>query len=301
MVADTLAPTLSEAARALALVLATVLSAPHGASAQPGSVDAGDRIPRCPRTGPVHITGTIRNPLIDEISGLAVSHRFDNTIWAQEDSGNGPYLYAFGASGKRRSRKEVIDATNFDWEDLALADGKLWIGDIGDNARIRNEIRVWWFPEPRRGGSTVRARMLTLHYPHGKRFNAEALIVHGRSEALFVFTKENDISRVFATDVRRLRDGALRTLHRVATIGRAQPLTDVTAADVGPLGIVVKGWERGYLYPWTRSGRVPAALRLRPCSVPVGPGEAIGFGQKGRSWFTIPEGSTPSISKIAVR
>lgn len=235
--------------------------------------------------------------MINEISGLAVSRRHPGTIWVQEDSGNGPYLYAFDARGDRRARIAVKGATNFDWEDLALADGRVWIADIGDNARIRNEVRVWWFPEPRLRAGSVRARVLTLRYPNNKRFNAEAMIVHGRRDRLFVFTKEDDISQVFAVDVRNLRDGATRTVRRVATIGHGGPLTFVTAADVGPSGVVVKGSESGYLYPWTRRARVPSALGRQPCRVPVGPGEAIGFGRKGRSWFTIPEGRDPAISR----
>lgn len=298
MTSDTLTSLLSGTARTIALVLAGALSVPGGASA---AEEPTHRTRRCPRTSSVEVTGRIRSPQVNEISGLAVSRRHRNTIWVEEDSGNGPYLRAFGGKGRKRSHKTVTGATNFDWEDLALADGRLWIGDIGDNARIRNEIRVWWFPEPRLRGSFVRARMLTLHYPNGKRFNAEALIVHGPRDTLFVFTKERDISRVFAARIRHLDDGAERTLRRVATIGRRERLTYVTAADVGPLGIVVKGSERGYLFPWTRRDRVAPALRRTPCPVPVGPGEAIGFGRDGRSWFTIPEGRDPRISRVVTR
>jgi hypothetical protein len=269
-----------------------------GASAPPTPALAGDG---CPRTGEVRTVGRITSAGVDEISGLVASGRRRRLLWVHEDSGNPTSLLGYSPAGRRRARVAVRDASNFDWEDIARAAGTLWIGDIGDNASIRNEIRVWWFPEPGADRTSVRARMLTLHYPGGSAHNAEALIVHGRRARLYVFTKEAGRSRVFAAEIDQLRDGATRRLRRVATLGDGIVLHDVTAADLGPRGIVVKASDRGFLYRWTRSRRVRAALVRRPCRIPVGPGEALGFSRSGRAWYSIPEGARPRISRTARR
>ena len=60
---------------------------------------------------------------------------------------------------------------------MARSAGRLWIGDIGDNARVRTDIRNYWLSEPPTlGDRTVNARMLTLRYPD-EAHDAEGMLV----------------------------------------------------------------------------------------------------------------------------
>lgn len=182
---------------------------------------------------------------------------------------------------------------------MALADGRVWIGDIGDNTRARDRIRVYWFREPGNlDRERVSAKVLWLRYPDGAH-NAEAMIVDGRRERLFVFEKQRgqDTSRVYAVGLRGVRSGDEREL---GLVGRA-PLGNITAADIGADGIVLKNYSTAVLLPWV-DRRVVATLRrgIR-CPVSLPSSEAVAFSRSGRRIFSVPEGSDPEISAVERR
>jgi hypothetical protein len=251
------------------------------------------RAAACARFGPVRVVGTIRSDRFHEISGISSSGRHAGLLWVTEDSGNGPFLSAVSTEGRLRARMKVRRAENRDWEDMARAGGRIWIGDIGDNALQRPSVTLYWLGEPRLGRAGVRARTATMVYPNRAAHNAEAMIVDGRRDQLFIFSKEAARSVVFRADLSDLASGDHLRLRRVATL----PFSYVTAADLsGRRGIVVKGYSSGYFFPWTHSRRVTHALRQRPCPAPVGGGEAIAFGRSANGYYTIPEGMHARIS-----
>jgi hypothetical protein len=227
---------------------------------------------------------------IHEISGLEWSPR-RQVLWFHEDGGNPARLYAITRTGRPRTSMPVLNVANHDWEDMALAGGRLWIGDIGDNGRKRPRVQVYITQEPRLGWHSVRAKVLHLRYPDGPH-NAEALVVHASLMRLFIITKERNrnFADVYGVDIRAIRNGATR---RLARIGRI-PIGNVTAADLGPEGLVVKNYRHGLLYRWQRDGRVATAIRGRPCRVEVGDGESIAF-SPGHRLYAIPEGRRPLI------
>ncbi len=96
---------------------------------------------------------------------------------------------------------------------------------------------------------------------------------------------------MYRADVTPLRNGARRQMRQIGTI----PLGTVSAADVGPRGILVKNYTRGLLYRWSADHSVAATIRRNPCDVPVGPGEAIAFTTWNRSYYSIPEGENPKV------
>jgi hypothetical protein len=257
----------------------TLASAPPAAAVNPclayRVVRAGGQVP---------IAG------INELSGLEWSTR-RRVLWFHEDGNNPPRLYAVRRSGRARANIAVLNASNHDWEEMALAGNRVWIGDIGDNGRKRPEIRVYIFPEPRLGARSVRAKLLRLRYPDGAH-NAEAMVVDANLGRLFIITKERDrnFADVYRANVRGLRDGVTRKLARIGRIN----IGNVTAADLGPAGLVVKNYRHGLLYRWGRDHRVATAIRGRPCEVAVGGGESITF-SSGHRLYAIPEGTTPRI------
>lgn len=77
-------------------------------------------------------------------------------VFGLNDSGNGPYLFAFDSAGAGRGMWEVVGAQNRDWEAASLGpcspgSGRgscLYIGDVGDNDARRSRLTVYRFQEP---------------------------------------------------------------------------------------------------------------------------------------------------------
>ena len=220
-----------------------------------------------------------------------------DVFWVQEDSGNPPVVVAIDDAGRVMATVAVQGAVNVDWEDIALSDGTLWIGDIGDNDAERSMVQVYWFPEPALTETSVVANVLNLRYedrPH----DAEALLVDPEHGGLYIITKLfRGFGVVYRADISSIEDGAFRTLRRVGKV----PLGLVTAADSGPQGIVVLSYFGARLYPWAGDRRVESTLRAKGCPVVVGTSaEAIAIeGATGRL-STIAEGTHPSIDHVVV-
>ena len=267
--------------RAVASLIALVVAALPASDASAGAIEA------CAGYGPVQVTGAVTIDGIDEVSGVVASRRRP-VLWIEEDSGNPERIYAIGLGGAERSTVRVTNAKNRDWEDIALTGRRIWLADIGDNLLIRASIQVYWFREPRPRDTSVAARVLELTYEDGPH-NAEAMVVDGKQRALFVFTKQAGTTSVYTTSVRGIQGGESRTLTKIAEL----PLNTVTAADLGPDGIVIKSGS-GYLYRWTSARTVASAIARTPCRAPAGPGESLGFAVGG-GLYAIPEGSAPLV------
>jgi hypothetical protein len=176
----------------------------------------------CPRVAESTVTGTIADHALDEISGVVVGHRMDGFLWVVEDSGNDASVYALEPSGKVVAGVMVVGATNEDWEDLAWANGRLWVGDIGDNERDRSVIQVYSFPEPSdRSVTSVHATIVRLRYEDGPH-DAEAMFVDPRDEHLYVIAKQLTQPRA----VRRPGPRGASGRGRRASLGRSRPALD---------------------------------------------------------------------------
>ena len=269
--------------RRLALVTCVVVAS---AAWPPSGVSAGTIEP-CAGYGEVAVTGAVTIDGIDEVSGVVASRRRP-VLWIEEDSGNPERIYAIDGSGDQRAVVNVDRAQNLDWEDIALSGRRLWLADIGDNFELRASVRVYWFHEPRRSDTTAIARVLHLRFEDGAH-NAEAMVVDGKRNELYIFTKRSGATVVYRTSVLGVQGGDSRLLTKIATL----PLNMVTAADLGPDGVIVKSGS-GYLYRWTSDRTVPTALAGTPCRAQTGPGESLAFA-RGGGLYAIPEGSGPSV------
>jgi len=280
-------PTLLLPSLTVLLALASSVPAPAGASDAPRPPDA---LATCPTAAPVRITGRIKIAGIDEVSGVVASRRTDGLLWIEEDSGNPPRIWGVDRAGNRLASLRVAGGVNLDWEDIALARGRLWIADIGDNLLLRPAIAVYSFAEPSPSARRVDADVVTLRYPDGPH-NAEALFVDGPRRQLFVVTKEPGVAQVFRAPLPTAFDrGAVLQLRPVIRLG----LNRVTSADLGPEGIVIKAGS-AFLYRWTDDRRAASALAREPCELPAGPGESIAFARSPAGLIAIPEGADPSI------
>lgn len=252
--------------------------------------------PSCVRVPQSTVTGTVAAPELDEISGVVVGHRMDGVLWVEEDSGNDAAVYALEATGEVVAEVTVDGATNEDWEDLAWADGRLWVGDIGDNERERSDVQVYSFQEPEdRGMTSVDATIVRLRYEDGPH-DAEAMFVDPRDDHLYVIVKQfsEPNSAVYTVSLREAPPGDVGVLRLVARV----PLSFVTAADLGPAGIVVRNYLSTLVFPWSEDRTVVSTLEGMSCPVSLGSSEAIAQTRDGSALYSIAEGVGPSIRYV---
>jgi len=151
------------------------------------SDDDDDEFPACDQYGTPFSAGIINSGELVEISGIAVSLKNPGVIWAHNDSGDGPVLYAVTTSGDFLGRVRLIGATAVDWEDMALGpcDGHecIHLGDIGDNDQNRDDAAVYRLIEPELDPEipfddiqTEDWERFPFAYPDGPR-DAESLVV----------------------------------------------------------------------------------------------------------------------------
>lgn len=150
------------------------------------------------------VLGNISSREITESSGLVASRCNKNTFWTHNDSGNGAFIYALDKTGKKLGTWKVNGAKNRDWEDIAATKNEagecyLYIGDIGNNSRMRSELRIYKLKEPkvdpgdRRSNEkkprpTSKAEIIRFVYPD-IRHDSEALLVQPKTEEIYILTK----------------------------------------------------------------------------------------------------------------
>ena len=274
----------------LVAIVAAIATVPSAAQAHVAA--QGHAAARCPGFRSATTTGHVSGlSSIREISGVVASRRYTKTLWIEQDGGNPERIDAIRPDGTARASIPVRNARNHDWEDIAFWDHRIWIGDIGSNAATGNSVDVYWFNEPKLSARSVTAKMVTLRYPDGGH-NAEAMFVTGGN--LYIVSKEKnlDTGTVYRADVSPLRDGATRSMQKVTTVA----IGNISAADVGVRGIVIRNYRHGLFYGWRGDHRVATALAGASCDVEVGPGaESIAFTTWNRSMYSIPEGSSPPV------
>lgn len=155
--------------------------------------------------GPAVKLATLTDRAINESSGIVASRSTPGLYWTHNDSGDGPFIYAFDVRGNSRGVWQVTGASAQDWEDIAAGPGPkrntpyLYIGDIGDNQERRSEITVYRVREPllttaeaastkNKPRITNTAESIRLRYPDG-RHDAEALLVHPLTANIYIITK----------------------------------------------------------------------------------------------------------------
>ena len=100
-------------------------------------------------TPPWQPTGQYTHPDIRESSGIVASRQFEGVYWTLNDSGNPAALYATKLNGELIQKIAINGSRNFDWEALGIDDkNQLWIGEIGNNSRLRFDLKVVVVAEP---------------------------------------------------------------------------------------------------------------------------------------------------------
>jgi hypothetical protein len=141
------------------------------------------------------------DPEIIESSGLAVEDGLFATV---NDSGDSGRVFTVDPDDGETVAVTSWDGEPDDVEALALVpDGDVLVGDIGDNAAVRDSIEVLRVPFG--ADNAVDPTTYELVYPDGAH-DAETLLVHPRTGRAFVVAKEF-IGRLYAAPTELDRDG----------------------------------------------------------------------------------------------
>jgi hypothetical protein len=265
-------------------------------------------LPAGPPSGPyadAKQIGEITDRALAEISGLAPSRTGKGLWWVHNDSGDQPRLYVINARGKLLARFSVPGARNVDWEDLAAGPGRdgkpaLYIADIGDNARRRDDLRLYRVKEPdlskgAKNGATENAEAFSFRYPDG-RHNAEALFVDPASGRPYIVTKTMSPPGGVYRFPMPLRAGQTVTLEPVTgdAVARISQLILVTGASASPDGgrVVIRTYFAAWELTRGANGGFDSLFDSTPQPVKIAlekQGEAISYSADGRAILTVSE------------
>ena len=168
---------------------------------------------------------------IRESSGIVASRQFEGVYWTLNDSGNPSTLYATKRNGTLIKEIEIRGTRNIDWEALAIDDkGHLWIGDIGNNSRMRIDLNVAVVQEPDPYRETEANVIAKYPYKYPERnVDAEGLFV--ADGIPYIVTKEQSSAVLFR--FLTMKAGSKQILERVGEFEEARL---VTGAGISPDG-----------------------------------------------------------------
>ncbi len=220
-----------------------------------GSCDAWD--------APV-VIARVSDGALNELSDLVPSRANPGILWAHNDSGGDPALYAIeGTTGALVGTLTVEGVRNHDWEDLAVApcpaDGDagdcLFVGDAGDNGLSRDDVAVLVVPEPRVEGAfdvAVAPTIYRFDWPEGRN-NVEGLGVGPDGLPVLVTKRVDATADVFRFPT--MDASRTVTVELVARIDTGDPAdehaAEATGADVSPDGtrLLVRTYDHLLEYP----------------------------------------------------
>ena len=304
-------------ALALAVTAACSGSSPTGVDAPPADSAVNGNATTVPAARPsVFDPAVERGKIVDEdvteSSGLVASRRHPGRLWTHNDSDQPPVLFCVEPDGASCGKWTVAGAENLDWEDIAAGPGPvagehyLYVGDIGDNVRERDDVVVYRVVEPTvpeagagDGGVTQAASALRYRFADGPH-DAESVMVHPVTGDVYVVIKAAD-----AGVYRGPPEGG--TLTRVAVVGLG-PLGLVSGADISfdgrrvvfctPFGGFELTLDAAHAGPfdaiWARS---PVAVALPPRSQ----GESVAYRLDGDALFLTSEGYPSPLFEVPRR
>ena len=259
------------------------------------------------------LAGQITDPALIEVSGLVASRQQPDLLWVHNDSGDAARVYAIGTDGSTRGTYDVPGASARDWEDIAILDRTLVVGDIGDNQGVRDAVQLYEIPEPEVPSTppasvetTAPSTRIELHYPDGAH-DAETLLVDPQSDDGFVVTKEADGESAIYRAPAPWTPAQPVALERVGTLSLGA-FGLATAGDISPSGdaIVIRTYTAVFVWGRRQGETVAEALHRKPCrsTRSLRPSEvsrqleAIGFDAAGTSYFTTGEGERPKLDRV---
>ena len=271
--------------------------------------------------GKPQIVGTIESKEITESSGIVESRCQENVFWTHNDSGDDAFIFALNQKGEKLGTWKVAGAKNKDWEDIAtIKDPKtgkclLYIGDIGNNERLKSELTIYRVAEPRvsekdansskkNPSETETAEAIKFEYPD-IRHDAETLLVQPNTGDIYILTKSlSSASGVYKIAADFSLDKT-NTLKKIADFSvPAVPNGFLTGGDISPDGkrIIICDYFSAYEIVLPENAKnFDEIWTQKPLMVELGEreqGEAVGYSNDGKSIFATSEKKDSPIIQV---
>ena len=266
------------------------------------------------------VIGKISSNEITESSGIAVSKCQPNVLWTHNDSGDDAFIFALNSKGEKLGTWKVAGAKNYDWEDIAEIKNPngeciLYIGDIGNNTRLRDEFTIYLVKEPtispenkssskKNPLATETSESIKFTYPDMRR-DAETLLVHPTTGDIYILSK----SLSSASAVYKLKgDFDLTKTNKLEKIADftvpAIPNGFLTGGDISPDGkrIIICDYFNAYELTLPANAKnFDEIWKETPVIVELGAreqGEAVGYAPDGKSIFATSEKKNSPIFQV---
>ncbi len=257
------------------------------------------------------VTGKIESNEIKESSGIAASKCQTDVFWTHNDSGDEAFIFALNKKGEKLGTWKVAGAKNVDWEDIAeikTPNGEcvLYIGDIGNNTRVRDELTIYRVKEPQVSAenkssskknplATESSEAVKFTYPDMRR-DAETLMIHPVTGDIYILSKRLS----GASAVYKLKSGFdLNKTNKLENLGDfsvpAIPNGFLTGGDISPDGkrVVICDYFNAYeLVLPEKAKNFDEIWKETPVIIEIGAreqGEAVGYSADGKSIFATSE------------
>lgn len=244
-------------------------------------------------------SGSIADERLQEASGIVASISNKGMFWVINDSGNAASIYLINEAGKTIHHYCIKDAVNIDWEDIAISENEngksyLYIGDIGDNYSVRDQINLIIFEEPTFTNpiDTVISdyKSYALKYPDGPK-DAETIMVDPITSKVYIISKREQNVLLYEVPESLLESEAVNLIYK-----NSLPFFNVTCGDISSDGqeILLKTYDS--IYYWKRSDNesIPETMSRTHESVAYSPepqGESIAWTHGGDGFYTLSEKS----------
>lgn len=262
-------------------------------------------------------TGWLDADELNEASGLQASYSYEGDFFVHNDEGKSR-VYVIDSSGNDLGDVRIEPAKNKDWEDITSVpvEGGRWLvaGDIGDNARKRKYITLYFTEEPvpdkkgRYSGLQTMEHRLDLTYPDGPR-DCEAMSYDPVSGQILLLSKRDKPARLYAVDLQTALTESRAELEFLGTIvalrpptiadrakwgGRVDWISQPTGLDIAADGseAVVITYRSLYRFQRHPDEDWLAAMQRKPTEV-VGPpapqNESVAYTTDGKSIYVTTE------------
>ncbi|MCX8523809.1 hypothetical protein OF897_07710 [Chryseobacterium formosus] len=136
----------------------------------------------------------VLNDSIQETSGL---NFFDGKLYTFNDSGNPAELYEIDKTSGKILNTLKTNAENKDWEALTNDGKNFYIGDFGNNAGIRKDLKIYKIPFQNNQLQNDSMKIISFYYPEQNDFTPKNINTDFDLESMIylngkihIFTKE---------------------------------------------------------------------------------------------------------------
>ena len=251
------------------------------------------------------ITGRLLDRALSETSGLAASALFKDMFYVHNDSGDESRFFMITPDGKLHHTLKYDGNNPSDCEDIAVGPGPIkgksyvYVGDIGDNGTDRDAITIYRFEEKKRWLQdsiiNLTSQKLYLKYPDGQK-DAETLMIDPVDKLFYIVTKRKDTVRIYTSPLNHKANDTLTLTYRGKLFFEGtKPFKWITGGDISKKGnkVLLKSYDKIYYWKRARKEHLWETLQKSPKMLAYKVekmGEAIGFADNGKSYYTVSEG-----------